>query len=516
MSNVLIGESADMYDPVTGRWLGVIDKNGRENFVPSYVDDGNGKLQGLSGEIYPSNVLTSPTEKTTLANLLDPSAAISRYSPSWTALLRLRSTIVAAGSLVDDMDLHALRDPLDRLMRSTAWPKIQELWVPVGAGLTGALCKIKGTTTLTMTGNNLVAGDYSRLTGITGDAVNKDILTGYTPASISSWGFGVYPLGTVKPTGTKVLMGDGSNNYVGFSAGDAKINNTTALSLPYAFRLLSVQSQASGATALCGGLQISTIAAGSGGAAPFRLLSHAGALYSNGSAGGYAAWSPVLSSNELLALNSFFDAVSFNLGRTGFSNNLVACGDSNTLGTIGGVTTAQRWTKLVADAMCATEVNKGFNNSAMSTSATGAGVGNIWVRDLPVSATLDGGAILTAMLGTNDDQYGATLAGFSSDYEIWLNKQFSMGYKHGNVLLISPFATTAAVSSLSRLAQFRDAVAALSSKYGTMYLDGYGLTLGQSFFQGDNLHLTVGGHTTFAGAVVSALSATRYSGQIRG
>jgi lysophospholipase L1-like esterase len=47
MSNYNRGESADLFDPVTGRWVGVIDQKGNEALVPTYSTDTNGNVNGL-------------------------------------------------------------------------------------------------------------------------------------------------------------------------------------------------------------------------------------------------------------------------------------------------------------------------------------------------------------------------------------------------------------------------------------------------------------------------------------
>lgn len=50
MGNAILGESADMFDPITGAWQGVVDRRGRETYVPSYsVDPLTGGSVGLQG-----------------------------------------------------------------------------------------------------------------------------------------------------------------------------------------------------------------------------------------------------------------------------------------------------------------------------------------------------------------------------------------------------------------------------------------------------------------------------------
>lgn len=49
MSNVRLGETADMFDWVTGRWLGVMDQRGVETYVATFVQDAAGNVDGIAG-----------------------------------------------------------------------------------------------------------------------------------------------------------------------------------------------------------------------------------------------------------------------------------------------------------------------------------------------------------------------------------------------------------------------------------------------------------------------------------
>jgi len=47
MSDYLLGESANLYDPVTGAWMGIVDKRGKEQ--PVFSADGSAVLNPLTG-----------------------------------------------------------------------------------------------------------------------------------------------------------------------------------------------------------------------------------------------------------------------------------------------------------------------------------------------------------------------------------------------------------------------------------------------------------------------------------
>lgn len=444
-----------------------------------------------------------------------PPGSVSRHSPAWPVLARLRTTIIAAGSTVSESDLLALRDPLDALMRSTLWGKLVELWVPVGNTVAGALCKIKGTT-LAMTGNGLVDADYTRWLGVSGNGTSKDITTNFNAAALTaSWGMAVYPTGPNIVSGGHMLAGDGSSTYLGFGNGDCKINGSSTMNLNPVQRMLAIQNQTGvGASSYYGGYQFLSTTAGATNAGAIRLMSYAGAFYSDIPIGGFAAWSPVLTASEMLMLSRFFDDCSYLLGRSGVQPMLVCAGDSNTIGVGLGSPTTTRWAALLAADIGAVELNSGVSGSGISSAIGGAGAH--WVDQYQVSKTNSNGTLLTCMFGTNDDRYLVPMSQYASDYETWLNYQFSMGWQPGDVVIISPIAATDVLSSSTRQQAMRNACLALAAKYGTMYVDGYATTVGQpTYFQVDSLHLSTVGHAALKTAVLSVIAATRYSGNYR-
>lgn len=435
-----------------------------------------------------------------------------RYSPAWLLLVRLRATIIGNGGTVDERDLLALRDPLDALVRSTAWPKIVELWVPVGNGLTAALCKIKGTV-LTMGHNNMVDADYSRWLGLKGNGTNKDVVTNFNSSTLTAgWGCGVYPTGAL--SGSDVLMGDLGNTYIGYGGGQAKINGSPNMPLDRANRFMAVQNVAGvGASCHYCGHQANVATAGAtNNSASMYLLSYNGGFFSANSIGGYAAWAPSLTKAELKAVGLFFESASYRLGRLGVLGSIVSAGDSNTQGV--GVTATDRWTAKLAALMGATEVNQGIGGYTMSDNDDGNASGR-YIATEKTRRSVNGGVYLTVQLGTNDDRRAVSLANFKEDYEAWLNIQLDMGWLPGNVVLIAPVAATDPLSNATRQQQMRDVIKQLASKYRCLYVDAWALTNGNpAHFQGDSLHLSVAGHTALAGAVQSAICGDAYAGAL--
>jgi lysophospholipase L1-like esterase len=281
-------------------------------------------------------------------------------------------------------------------------------------------------------------------------------------------------------------------------------------------RFMAGQIAGASCTSWAGGYTTAT--ASSAGAtgrpnANLALLSYNGGFFSNQSICGYAVWTPSLTAAEMKELSNFFDAANLGLYRLGWQPSYVAIGDSNTSGGIGGVTSAQRYGAIVAKSLTATEDNRGVSGSTMSAADNGGSTAR-WVATKQRDSTINrAGAFYTVMLGTNDDRFAVPAASFASDYETWLNYQFSAGFDPSQFILISPIAATDALSSASRQREFGRTVAALAARYGCGFFDAYPVTSqSPTYFQADLLHLNATGHTALAngllGYIASQMSAT--------
>lgn len=436
-------------------------------------------------------------------------------SISSAVLQNYRAAIVAAGSSIGQLELQALRDPLDRLIRSSVWPKLRELWLPLGADLTAARVKIKSDATATASMALIGAPTFNALAGVIGDGAAAALNTGFNPTTaalpVGDWGFGVLPVGLAA---SGILGGTlaGTNTYIAYSVGLGSTINNVGINLHIQQpRLMSVQYTANTAQGWVGGWMQ---ASGAGAAAlpnsALTLLSAGGGFWSSQTVAGYAVWSPALTAAELLSLQGFFDAVASALARNSLQASLVGCGDSNLAGSIGGITAAQRFLNIASKSLGLAEDNQGVANSVVSPAA-GAGAGQNWLTGLPYVRSISrAGTLYVVMLGTNDDRYLVAPERFAADYEAWLAIQFASGFTPSQYILLSPPAATDPVSSLQRLAVYRDSIRSLARKYGCGFLDVYALTSGRAdYFQADNLHLNAAGHAAVGASLVAYVATSQ-------
>lgn len=431
------------------------------------------------------------------------------------AINTLRSAIIAAGDTVTQAELAALRGPLARLMRSSLWAKLKVLWVPLGtSATTGALVPIIGSN---FSGINLVSGDYSAYTGITGNGSNKAINTNWNPNSVAaSWGAGAYITETT-PTGVAFGTLSGTNTFCALSTNASSINNVSLGAARQFPGLNVVQTNSTVGQSYFGGYQQTSVTM-TGASSPnsnITLLSVNGAFYSSQSIVGFAAWAPVATAAELQELSSFFRNVNLALGRLTVRPSLVGCGDSITAGATLSSPTTTRFTKLVADALKLTEDNQGSNGSTMSDDDNGSG-STSWIVDYPMLRSVGRNpALMTVGLGTNDDQTDVPIASFESDYRAWLAYQFAAGIDPGQVILLSPVAATNALANASVLVQMTEIVRSIAEEFGTIFVDLYSFTLGQSsYFNGDLIHLNEAGHSAVATEILRVIGTTKSEGPL--
>ncbi|MFZ2172337.1 MAG: SGNH/GDSL hydrolase family protein [Methylococcaceae bacterium] len=452
-------------------------------------------------------------------NWTEPSAQnLKTSSLAKTILSSFKAKIVAAGDAVTNYELDALIDPIDTLIRSSVWPKLKVLWIPLGTdATTGAMVPIIGAN---FTAVNMVSGDYSAALGVTGDAVSKYVNTNFNPTgnvTTTDWGYGAFAQNL---TASGVLAGalTGTQSFITIAAGGSFMNSTSCNDTGSAKQypgLQSVQCSGGFVNSWMGGFKQTQAAYVSGavGNTALTLLQVNNGSFSNQSLCGFAAWSPALVESELTILDSFFRAANLALWRDKFKTNLVCCGDSNTVGTGTGVTTSNRWSKLLSTSLLLTEINKGVSGTSMSDDHNAVvSAGGDWVVNKKIiNSAGQATSLLIVQLGTNDAQSAVPLADFSTDYEVWLNYQLSAGINPDQIILTSPVACTNALTDQSLLQQFRSVIASLSAKYGTGYFDAWLLTSTHTvdWFQTDLLHLNAAGHAGFSAGLLAYIGSSR-------
>lgn len=97
--------------------------------------------------------------------------------------LGYRSRIAAAGGSITPADLLAVDTFVSKCKQAGLWSKIQDMSPLAGNSLASALVKLKGSGSLT--GVNIVGGDYTRTGGIDPGATNstKHLATGWIPSA---------------------------------------------------------------------------------------------------------------------------------------------------------------------------------------------------------------------------------------------------------------------------------------------------------------------------------------------
>jgi lysophospholipase L1-like esterase len=433
----------------------------------------------------------------------------------------------ATATTVSNYELDALREPLERLVRSSAWAKLKELWIPCGTTAADAYVKLKWDATAGQAMTTAAAPTYTQATGMLGNGTTSLLLTGLNPTTAGftagDWGFGVYSLITEGLSSTGVLGGytTSTNTYLSVNSGGSSINGSiVGIDLPYT-RFNAVQIGGGNAQQWYGGYQRASVASvGALAGGPISLLSVNGAFNSNANIGGYAAWTPSLTQAEMQALAAFFDSVNQNLWRASWGSSLIACGDSNTIGTGTGVTNLNRFSYLVAKALglanvAGAEFNGGHNGSTMSS---GTASGNLdWYTSYQLSEVYKCKPPLTLMMiGTNDAGWAVPISTFQAQYDNWLSNQIAAGIDPSTIILISPIAGSningSYVVTNTTLPNYVAVVKALALKYGTGYYDAYALTLSHTgntdWYQTDFIHLNATGHAALATALLAYIGTT--------
>ena len=288
------------------------------------------------------------------------------------------------GAGADEYHLAAIKSALQPLIRSSAWEKIRELWVPTGSSLAASLVKIKAAynavPNTSMNSVNFVEADYVPNIGLIGDGATKYIFTHSTPSdayktasdtagcTVKNYGFAVYPTspshsplgylaGASNGPNSRLLGGNGAlggGEAMGSTALNREVSSGTQSG--YRCRMQFVQSFGGNTQAGTGGLIEAQIAATEtvvGTAKVFIFVPNNGSnsplaaqYFYNGPIAGYALFDGMTPA-ELLCLSNFFDNLNAELGR--ISNDVVVFGDSNAAST--GVPLTARWAYRVASGL---------------------------------------------------------------------------------------------------------------------------------------------------------------------
>lgn len=303
---------------------------------------------------------------------------------------------VAAGGTVSQATLDKIAPHLSRLIASTAWPKIKELWLAVGdtsdlAGLNTARVKLKYVSgaAAAMTNTAFIAGDYTPALALVNTAASgKKFTSDFNPsaqfASQGEVGFATYCFGTgsrgtknadsAGSAATVAFAGvvgnpggsDANSNYFTMNGGSriARISAGTTALTPGMGRYCAVQQTAGVTQAWRGAYLMATIAnaAPSGNNSVYAIGAAGGANEFTGSVSGAAFFDP-LTATEHGDLTDFFDNVNIALGRAIFIEEVCAVGDSNTFVYGNGPSAPvapNRWTRALADQLGMAENNQGM------------------------------------------------------------------------------------------------------------------------------------------------------------
>lgn len=396
------------------------------------------------------------------------------------AVETFRTAVIANGGTISDSHLDALRRPLDTLIRSSAWPKIRWMWLPLGNELAGALTVLKKPSALsaTLTGVNLVSGDYDPRKGITGNTSSKLINTDFNPSAqgmtLGEQGFAIcaasggvtgytdgstltgagWPASPAGVLGGSITGGTGAGSYfLGHSTlnrpmmcGDAGGSQyalfPSLTQRPYG-RLLSVQVTSVGGVqkiqarrqgTLLGSVTASGLVQASGN---IQLLGIGNGSFCPATVTG-AAYFDALTDAEFVALSAFFDSVNAAVGRA-FNPTLGVSGDSIAGGTTSPVGPTTRWSKLVADKLGLIEDNKGIAGARILN--TGAPAGSLafnrqaYVNGLNACRTMIAFGINDLCQAAGDR---SVMQAAINAYDIAVGEFVSSGYDMDRCLIIAP------------------------------------------------------------------------------
>jgi lysophospholipase L1-like esterase len=461
-----------------------------------------------------------------------------------------RTFRIAQGAAnVQESHIAALEQALSPLLASSAWPKIRELWVPLGANLTGALTKIKypagNSATMVNLGasgvNPFVAGDYDPYIGITGNGTTKFLSTDANPTTLGMTAGNIgLAAHTTSLTWTGILASSWILMYTGsdFTTGGGYIDNAGQSSV----RRVNFNTGMNFVNAVTGGLITCGVNGVTLGSAPnaqikTNAVMQIGAMnstsVSNAIMTGYALFDGMTTA-ELTLLSDFFQRLNSAIGRGTFTS-LVGIGDSILLN---AVDTVNRYTKKLADALGLTEINAGVNGSTMSLcpllGASGGANGGTKAdfvlstdgTTLPTGELsrvfLGSGALYLIGYGINDTSFSGNVANFDAAYRRSLDLMVAAGIDMSTVLIVGiTYAsnTGGAINTggyyQASIQAFLAAEAKLASDYGCMYTRCYDLwnaTNAATYLLADGatggIHPNATGHAAMYAAILTTIQSS--------
>lgn len=409
-----------------------------------------------------------------------------------SALLTAHATAVVAagGTAPTSAQYDAIRPHLETLMRSSAWPKLRVLWLPMGAdgdlnAMRTALVEASGTSALINTG--FVSGDYTAAGGLVGGA-SKKLVTAYSPSAAATaaypaltataWGFGAFALGYTLASTVLIGTDASSSAYVGFGGTNVSqmFGGTQAPHWPTKL-LQSVQTVGGAMESWTGAARRGT-SAGSGSLPSGGISLNAvnGSLNGSHTYGGL--WvGEAMTLTEMRALSEFFIDANTALGRAVYSANPTYHGDSIVLGSTNISTSANKFIDRLSAMFGATSTNQGANGRSMSNFAgqTASLVwsdetqsGGYWARVLR-----DPGSINLIAVGVNDSNNAVPVATFAADYSRVLGNIILAGIRPETIVLVSPWYQPGGSQPVNDATSqaMGTALRTLAATYGCCYVD---------------------------------------------
>lgn len=485
-------------------------------------------------------------------SLLDKTkvGATGQYSSLARGIVsRLGTNVTAVSGTLPASHQAAVAKFLPDLMRSTAYTKIRELTLHLGTDLNAARVKLiypSGAASALTLGTLTAAGDYTELGGFNpGGVANHNLISDFIPNNVlgsADQGYAQYVFGAVSRGAARAAAANGSpDGYAGYTGGGNAFGTQSGAQIfgPHAATGNTRISQQDVGAAVTGGAVNAigrfratqqrllapnswSIEAYVGGAminstTKTSLVANTGAIgvggvnggsWFNGSIGGYAYFD-YMTPQELLELNKFFDNVNEEIGRQVFFEELLCCGDSNTLGILAGPvppTAAQAWPTLVANQYGLTVNNQGYLGGTLDTNGANNLRGQIH-RGLALSPRA-----LVLMIGTNDTANAyTTLLGQYSQYLDWLQLvnipnllvlgvgqvdwPAAKAYYPGSGYDIQPHTT-------SDITNFNNAIEAMCA---SRYINFGRIDTLPNVLQTDGVHNTVASHASQATYISSVL-----------
>jgi lysophospholipase L1-like esterase len=471
-----------------------------------------------------------PSTWVTLSGKPNLSAAMPFPKIAKSIVNAYRNNIVANSGTISDKHLEVLSQALEPIVSTSLWPKIKELWVPLGNNLAAALVKLKYPSSLSavLTQDNIVEADYNPMVGITG-GTNRRINSDFNPSqhlATASAGVGIFSFSETFASNSVLGGAKTTNNYfLHFSFGDGGGNSLiggiqrahdTGRGLCWMqFRNGNVEFGSGARTVVS---EPATPAAMSG---TFSVFTTLNGFYSNATVGGYAFFDG-LTTAEISALNLFFRRVNDGIGRDAFNPSINLIGDSITDGD-GASSAATRWGNIFANRYGLTALNQGIGGATLKSPPYPA------FAVYPINRNLHNrpSVFHIIFIGTNDaynfDAPSTHLQDFETAYRAMLQTLINNGINlKTQVILVSPSwpADAALINGVTRqrYEQYVAKVAEIAAEFGAPYVDAYAtiLAAGGTSALADQIHPNDTGHAALAAAISAVFEQRASTLTVRG